>query len=350
MSGWQLVRSGGVPSLADGFNARLETATGLAAALAPGGTVVLVPDQTAAEGVAGLGRVVAARRSSRPAWLSRCGGRKRSSCCSGSWPRAGHRRCPATWRRRWTRLGSDPAGDAESVAARFVSWLSETTRPWLVVLDDLTDAADLDGLWPAGPTGRVLITTANSAAFTGERGELIQPVGVFSPREALSYLMGRLTADPDQRMGAIDLVHDLGYDPLALAQASAVIASSALSCRDYQDHFLNRRDQLTGRGRRRACRLPRSPGRYRSSRRPGWHPAAPARPCWRLPRSSTAMGSPALPSPRRPRAHTSRAGGAGRRRQRRRGRPGAGSAAMLVAERAGLLTTDQAETTCRWCG
>ncbi|HKD89950.1 MAG TPA: hypothetical protein VKB62_15580, partial [Streptosporangiaceae bacterium] len=46
----QLVRSGPVPSLADGFNARLETATGLAAVLAPGGTVVLVPGQTAAEG------------------------------------------------------------------------------------------------------------------------------------------------------------------------------------------------------------------------------------------------------------------------------------------------------------
>ena len=39
----QLVRSGAVPSLADGFNARLETATGLAAVLASGGTVVLVP-------------------------------------------------------------------------------------------------------------------------------------------------------------------------------------------------------------------------------------------------------------------------------------------------------------------
>jgi len=46
----QLVRSGAVPALADGFNARLETATGLAAVLAPGGTVVLVPGQTATEG------------------------------------------------------------------------------------------------------------------------------------------------------------------------------------------------------------------------------------------------------------------------------------------------------------
>ena len=58
-------------------------------------------------------------------------------------------------------MGASDAGDAESVAARFVDWLGKTNRPWLVVLDDLRDAADLRGLWPAGPTGRLLITTAS---------------------------------------------------------------------------------------------------------------------------------------------------------------------------------------------
>ena len=100
-------------------------------------------------------------------------------------------------------MGADPASDAESVAARFVGWLGETSRPWLVVLDDLSDAADLEGLWPAGPAGRVLITTTNSAAVCpASSGALVLPVGAFSPREALSYLMGRLTADPDQRIGS----------------------------------------------------------------------------------------------------------------------------------------------------
>ena len=56
--------------------------------------------------------------------------------------------------------------------------------------------------------------------------------------------MGRLTADPDQRLGAIDLVEDLGCEPMALAQASGVIATSSLSCRDYQGYFTARRDQL----------------------------------------------------------------------------------------------------------
>jgi tetratricopeptide (TPR) repeat protein len=239
------VRSGAVPSLADGFNARLETAAGLAAALAPGGTMVLVPGRTAPQGSLG--------------WVESCGKTQLAVCAAESLWRS-HKVELLVWVVATSRasvlssyveaavdaMGTDPAGDAESAAARFVSWLSETGRPWLVVLDDLSDVANLDGLWPAGPAGRVLITTANQAGFSGERGEVIHQVGAFSPREALSYLMGRLTADPDQRMGAIDLVQDLGCEPMALAQASAVIASSALSCRDYRDYFVRRRDELTG--------------------------------------------------------------------------------------------------------
>ena len=47
------VRSGTVPALADGFTSRLETAPDLAAALAPGFAVALVPDRAADPGPAG---------------------------------------------------------------------------------------------------------------------------------------------------------------------------------------------------------------------------------------------------------------------------------------------------------
>jgi tetratricopeptide (TPR) repeat protein len=127
-----------------------------------------------------------------------------------------------------------------------VNWLATTSRPWLLVLDDLSDPADLEGLWPTGPTGKALVTTTDATSLPGDRQELVFPVGVFSPREALTYLIGRLTADTDQRLGAVDMVADLGCEPLALAQASAVIASSALSCRDYRDFFCRRRTALAG--------------------------------------------------------------------------------------------------------
>ena len=237
------VRLGAVPSLADDFSARAETAADVGAALVAGAVVVLVPDRVAGEGP--------------EAWLEPCGKTQLAVCIAESLWRS-RKVDVLVWVTATSRasvlsgfaeaaadaMGACPGGDGESAAARFVHWLGETGRPWLVVLDDLRDAADLDGLWPQGPSGRVLITTANPAAASRAQGALLHPVGPFRPGEALNYLTARLAADPDTRAGAADLAQDLGYQPLALAQASAVIASSALSCREYRDIFARRRKEL----------------------------------------------------------------------------------------------------------
>ena len=243
---YRQARSGAVPPLAEGFSARLESAPGLAAMLVPGVTAVFVPDLVAAEAsldwLRPCGKTQLAVSFTESLWHSRgvdllvwVVATSRASVLSGYMEAA------------VTAMGIDPPDDAESVAARFLSWLSETSRPWLVVLDDLSDEADLEGLWPDGG-GRVLITTTDSAALSGQHPALVVPVGGFTAREALSYLMGRLTADPDKRIGAIDLARDLGGEPLALAQASAVIATAALSCRDYRDYFGRRRQDLAAAG------------------------------------------------------------------------------------------------------
>jgi tetratricopeptide (TPR) repeat protein len=237
------VRLGLMPPLADGFTGRPESGPGLSTALPPGATAALVPAQATAEGardwLASCGKTQLAVQFAESLWQAReldlllwVAATSRASVLSA------YRAAAAA------TLGTDPAGDAESLAIRFVLGLAETSRRWLVVLDDLTEEADLDGLWPAGPGGRVLVTTRSSAALPAASQALVLPVGVLSPREALSYLMGRLTADPDQRLGAIDLVKDLDCEPLALAQASAVITESALSCRDYAGYFVRRREQL----------------------------------------------------------------------------------------------------------
>ena len=146
------------------------------------------------------------------------------------------------------KLGLDHDGDAEAVAARFLAWLEGTSRPWLVVLDDLHDAADLDGLMPAGPAGRVLITTADAATVGGVPGVLTVAVPVFSIREALGYLSGLLTTDPDQRNGAIDLAGELGCDPAALGQAAAVIISTGISCGEYREYLIDGRSRFAAAG------------------------------------------------------------------------------------------------------
>ena len=138
--------------------------------------------------------------------------------------------------------GRAQVSSCESTAAQFLSWLAETSHPWLVVLDDLTDEADLDGLGPAGPAGRVLVTCADAAAVP--RGVRALPIGPFNQREALGYLTERLSANRGHRLGAIDLIRVVGVEPTALAQASAVIASSAMSCQNYQDYFLRWREYL----------------------------------------------------------------------------------------------------------
>lgn len=230
-------RTGTMPPLADGFTARTETMPGLTAALLPGAVVALVPET-----------------AGQPA--PSCGKTQLAVCCAESLWRAGQAELLAWvdasstasvlsgYAEAAAASGIERAGTAEQVAARFTGWLASTTLPWLVILDDLRDPAGLDGLWPHGPAGTVLITTRHQDAVAGQPGVRVIPVGPLSTREALSYLTGRLADDPDQRSGAIDLAIILGGDPTALTCASAVIASSDLTCRDYQQHYTGKQAQL----------------------------------------------------------------------------------------------------------
>ena len=240
------VRSGLVPPLADGFITRPETVPGLEAALVPGDAVALIPGQADAgrpDGPGSSGKTQLAAGLAGSLWQSRAidllawvTATSRASILSG-------------YAQAAARLGLDHGRDADAVAARFIAWLDGATRPWLVVLDDLRDAADLDGLWPAGPAGRVLITAADAGAVPGEHGVLVCSVPAFSIREALNYLSGRLTTDPDQRGGAIDLAGALSCEPAALAQASAVIISTGIRCREYRDYVVQQQAQpATGDG------------------------------------------------------------------------------------------------------
>jgi tetratricopeptide (TPR) repeat protein len=242
---WPL-RVGVAPAQASEFSPRPETAPSIAAALVPGANVALVPSRT--EGPANpdwkrlSGKTQLAVAAAETLWHSR-------QIELLMWVTANSRASVLTAYEEVTAAitGTAPMGTAEQVAARLLGWLAESGRSWLLVLDDLSPSADLRGLWPAGPAGRILVTTADSATVTEAmpRGTRTVPIGLFSSREALNYLMGRLSADPDRRLGAIDLVQELGCEPLALAQACSVITSSAWTCRDYQEAFVRRREQMT---------------------------------------------------------------------------------------------------------
>ena len=239
----QRFRVGEVPPLVEGYTDRPDTARGIVDALVPGATLALVPGSAFAEGPSN--------------WLGACGKTQIAVIITESLWRSGGIDA-LIWISATNRasvlsgyvqasaaaFGIEPAGTAESVAARLLSWLSATDQPWLVVLDDLQDPTDLDGLWPEGSAGRVLVTGTQSSLAAGRRGTQVMPVGFFSVREALNCLTERLSVNPAQRQGAIDLIEALGREPLALAQAASVVANSTLACRDYRDYFARRRQQI----------------------------------------------------------------------------------------------------------
>ncbi|MET7401307.1 NB-ARC domain-containing protein, partial [Dactylosporangium sp. NPDC005572] len=140
------------------------------------------------------------------------------------------------------------AGDGhneEACARRFLAWLARTSRRWIIVLDDLNEPSDLGGWWPPlSPQGRVLVTTRRRDATLRGRGTLID-VGMFSPAEAVGYLRQKL-GEPHERTEPIArLAEDVGFLPLALAQAAAYIVDRGIDCAAYRSRFANQSLRLS---------------------------------------------------------------------------------------------------------
>jgi hypothetical protein len=135
----------------------------------------------------------------------------------------------------------------ERLADLFLRFVEATDKRCLVVLDDIADPADMAGLWPAGNTRVIVTTRRRDAAVSGGRRTMID-VGVYTVEEAEAYLHQRLGPVLDQLPGALDqadsLAADLGWLPLGLAQAAAVIIDQAISCAEYRTWFADRTRKL----------------------------------------------------------------------------------------------------------
>ncbi|MGC4957111.1 tetratricopeptide repeat protein [Actinomadura citrea] len=137
--------------------------------------------------------------------------------------------------------------DPEQAARRFLQWASTTGDTWLIVLDDIREPGDVQGWWPPDrPSGQVLATTWRREAALVEQGRRRVNVGLFTPEEARDYLTAKfrvheMTDDPGQ-MDA--LAEDLGWLPLALAQAAAYMVDLGLDCAGYRERLADRRRTL----------------------------------------------------------------------------------------------------------
>ena len=234
-----ILLSGIVPPLADAYFSRTETGPDLAGSLRPGEIAVLVhgaDDDRSPASQGGTGKTQLAVEFSHAVWHDRLAevlvwvtAASAESIISGFAQAAN------------TVDAGHPGEGAEAAAARFVSWLAHTKRPWALVIDDLADVADLEHLWPDGAFGRVVITTRLPAESFATRDVRVIPVPGLNRREALSYLGTRLTDHPDQRIEALDLGEDLDGLPVALSQATAVISARQQGCREYRVALAERR-------------------------------------------------------------------------------------------------------------
>ena len=141
--------------------------------------------------------------------------------------------------------GSRPGPADAGQAVR--DWLEADGSFRLLVFDDVEDPGLLRPFVPAAGEARVLITAAREPM--AELGTSV-PVDVFSAEEALALLDGRTgLADED---GALAVAVQLGYLPLALDQAAAMIAKQHVGYAAYlaklralpaEDHLVRGEDE-----------------------------------------------------------------------------------------------------------
>lgn len=233
---------GTMPPQAVCFQDRAEVAR-LAAALAGGGAAVVTPTAQVGVvvGLGGVGKTQLAAHYARSLWRAR-------DLDVLVWITASSREAVINgYADAAARLLGIDRDDPVGAASVLLAWLEpkadQSPCRWLVVLDDVSDPADLAGQWPPlSPTGRVLITTRRQdAALTTGRHHI--PVGLFSPTACLAYLTQAVAHDePEEELVA--LAEDLGRLPLALSQAAAYLTDTGTSAADYRRLLADRTTTL----------------------------------------------------------------------------------------------------------
>lgn len=145
---------------------------------------------------------------------------------------------------------ADPNDGQETQAERFLTFLATSDKSWLIVVDNLGDPADMKRLWPPGE-GRLIVTTRRRDAALSGGGRSLIDVGVYTEAEAENYLRQRLTPSLKQLpLGALDeaaqVGADLGFLPLGLAHAAALIIDQALTCGGYRRILSDRKRAMEG--------------------------------------------------------------------------------------------------------
>jgi tetratricopeptide (TPR) repeat protein/Cdc6-like AAA superfamily ATPase len=123
---------------------------------------------------------------------------------------------------------SGAATEPRATAAAVLSRLADLPD-WLLVYDDIVDAASLEEYLPRAGTGRVLLTSRDrsTSRYAGHTLQL-DVLSIEDSARMLQTISGSDDAD-----GLRDLAEELGRLPLALHQAGRVMRAAAISPRQY---------------------------------------------------------------------------------------------------------------------
>ena len=115
-----------------------------------------------------------------------------------------------------------------------VQWLAAHPG-WLVILDNVTDPADVAPLLARASAGRYLITSRRASGWHAA-GVVPVRLDVLDPTEAQALLAAILSpGPPGEADGAAELCAELGFLPLALEQVGAYLAQGGATPREYLD-------------------------------------------------------------------------------------------------------------------
>ncbi len=218
-----------VPARNPDFTGQLEVLARIRAAWTSGGTVVI----QALQGMGGIGKTMTAVEYAH---------RNAADYDVVWWVNAEERYVLASQLAALAGpLGLPPMADVAGSLQAVRSELRSRHR-WLLIFDNATAVDDVVDLLPDGP-GHVLITTRRGGfSSIGTVSQL----DVLDRVDAIAFLRRRI---PDISMDQADaLAAQLGYLPLALAQAASYIDTSAIPPAEYLELFRVRSSELLARG------------------------------------------------------------------------------------------------------
>lgn len=130
------------------------------------------------------------------------------------------------------RLGlTRPEDSAEVTAVRVRNHLQTRPGPALLVFDNVVSLDSVRPYLPSAGAAQVVITSTGRGSQVGRE----IPVDVFSPETALRFLREATGLDDD--VAAAELAKEVGYLPLALAQAAARIRAARWDYAKYLENF-----------------------------------------------------------------------------------------------------------------